>query len=111
MYQHGLSFFEEPLDPDSDEEFEGEELDESDTWRKAVWRNAYDFYEGAPPLRRSPSNMQAATAAVGAGAAMSTAAAAVAAAATTGAGGQVHTSSTSHHSYTIPHKHLCVCLT
>ena len=43
MYQHGSSLFEEPLDPDSEEELEGEELDESDVWRNAVWRNAYDF--------------------------------------------------------------------
>ena len=83
MYQHGSSLFEEPLDPDSEDEFEGEELDESDVWRNAVWCNAYDFYEGAPPARRLPSNdngvgtAAVGTALAGAAAALARAAAAV----------------------------------
>ena len=104
--------FDTPLDPDSENEFEGEEQDEQDVWRNAVWRNRYEFEFGdwRNSIRRLPSNAErAAAAAAAAGAAMPTAAA-VAAAATTG--GQVHTSSTSHHPYAIPHKHFAsVCLT
>ena len=104
--------YDTPLDPDSENEVEGEEQDEEGVWRNAVWRNQFEFAFGDWPssIRRLPSNAEQAAAAA-AGAAMSTAAA-VAAAATTGAGWQVHSNAHEQHkspSLYNPTQTLCVC--
>jgi len=82
------------LDPDSENEYFGEEQDDHGVWHNAVWRNEYEWWFVDKPIRRAPSNAeQAAAAAVAAaGVAGATAAAvAAAAAAAAAAGSKVHT--------------------
>lgn len=52
----GLEGWDPPLDPDSEDEFEGEEFDEDlVVWRAYIWRNHYDFCSGAPARCGLPS--------------------------------------------------------
>ena len=78
MSDDPLAGWDPPLDSDSENEHEGEELDDDDVWRTCVWRNFYAFCADEPPIRQLPSSNEKVAAEV---AAAATAAAATAQAA------------------------------
>ena len=84
MSDDPLAGWDPPLDPDSENEHEGEELDDDDVWRTCVWRNLYAFCADEPFIRcggLSSNEQVAAEAAAAATAAVAQAAAVAAVAA------------------------------